>query len=205
MCGMVGLEVIQSPLREWEGAGRIGRGQGWGSGCKFFRVQRPQSILSPLREWEGAGRIGRGQGWGSGCKFMGEQRPQNISKPPPGVGGGRPNRPGAGVGIGILAERCHTAAEHFKAPSGSGRGQAEQAGGRGGDWDFGGAVSWVFKPPPGVGGGRPNRPGAGVGTGLPVTHVSRMKAPATRPLFARYEQKGGSGADAERRGTIIIL
>ena len=32
----VGLEVIQSPLREWEGAGRIGRGQGWGSGCKFF-------------------------------------------------------------------------------------------------------------------------------------------------------------------------
>ena len=123
MCGKVGFEVIQSPLREWEGAGRIGRGQGWGLGF-----------------------------WRSGAT-----RPQSISKPPPGVGGGRPNRPGAGVGIGILAER----------------GRME------------------FKPPPGVGGGRPNRPGVGVGTGPLVTHVSRMKADATRPLFCEVRAKRG--------------
>ena len=103
----------------------------------------------------------RGQGWGSGCKFMGVQRPQSISKPPPGVGGGRPNRPGVGVGFGILAERFHTAAKHFK-------------------------------PPPGVGGGRPNRPGAGVGTGSLVTHVCRIKADATRPLFCEGRAKKGA-------------
>ena len=48
----------------------------------------------------------------------------------------------------------------------------------------------VFKPPPGVGGGRPNRPGVGVGSGPWVLHVCRMKASATRPPC------GGSGADA---------
>ena len=162
MCGKVGLEVIQSPLREWEGAGRIGRGRGWGSGCKF----------------------------------LGAQRPQSISKPPPGVGGGRPNRPGAGVGIGILAERCSRV---FKPPPGVGGGRPNRPGAGVGIGIVAERCSRVYKPPPGVGGGRPNRPGEGVGTGPWVLHVCRTKASATRPPC------GGSGADAERRGTIIIL
>ena len=96
-------------------------------------------------------------------------------------------RAGGGVGIGILAER----------------------------------VSMVIKPPPGVGGGselsgRP-RPGAcggtradgrergeGWGQGRRCAHGAERKR-TTRTPFCEERTKGGSGADAERCGTIMLI
>ena len=55
MCGMVGFEVIKSPLREWEGAARAasgGRGGDWDLGGAVPHGRR--AFQSPLREWEGA-------------------------------------------------------------------------------------------------------------------------------------------------------
>ena len=46
-------------------------------------------------------------------------------KPPPGVGGGRPNRPGVGVGIGIGAERPVIVLEP---PPGAGGGRPNRPG-----------------------------------------------------------------------------
>ena len=64
----------------------------------------------------------------------------------------------------------------------------------------------VFKPPPGVGGGSErSEQGEGWGLGCRYAHVAERKRTQRAPYFARNEQKGGSGADAERRGTIIIL
>ena len=97
-------------------------------------------------------------------------------------------RAGGGVGIGILAERVRMV---FKPPPGAGGGSERSDG--------------PTRAPKREGRGRTARAGGGVGNGLPVCTWRRKKADATRPLFARHEQKGGSGADAERRGTIIIL
>ena len=47
--------------------------------------------------------------------------------------------------------------------------------------------------------------GRGWGMGCRYAHGAKRKRTQRAPYFARYEQKGGSGADAERRGTIIIL
>ena len=54
---------------------------------------------------------------------------------------------------------CAMVAEHFKAPSGSGRGQAEQAGGRGGVWDRGGATAYGIGAPSGSGRGQAEQAG----------------------------------------------
>ena len=43
------------------------------------------------------------------------------------------------------------------------------------------------------------------GAGQTVRTWRRTKADATRPLFVRNEQKGGSGADAERCGAIMLI
>ena len=47
--------------------------------------------------------------------------------------------------------------------------------------------------------------GEGWGRGCWYAHGAEHKRTQRAPYFARNEQKGGSGADAERRGTIIIL
>ena len=158
-------------------------------------MRLPASHSVSLACWQTVGRAkAKNRSWEGGGHTINELNGSALSnsKPPPGVGGGRPNRPGAGVGIGILAERCHTAAEHFKAPSGSGRGQADRPGAGVGIGILAERCHRVFKPPPGVGGGRPNRPGAGVGLGSSVTHVCKMKAAATRPLFCEVRAKKGA-------------
>ena len=117
------------------------------------------------------------------------QRPQSISQPPPGVGGGRPNRPGVGVGIGIGAERPLIVLEP---PPGAGGGRPNRPGEGVGIGIGAERPLMVLDPPPGVGGGRPNRPGVGVGFGTLGTHVCRIEAPATRPLFCEARAKKGA-------------
>ena len=154
MCGMVGLEVIQSPPREWGGAGRIGRGQGWGLGSLRSGATRPQSISSPPREWGGAGRIGRGQGWGLGSWRSGVVWYLSPHRERGGAASCRTDRP-------------------------------ERPSARGED-------------------GRRER-GAGWGRGCRYAHGAERKRTQRAPFLRGTSKKGGSGADAERRGTIIIL
>ena len=82
-------------------------------------------------------------------------------------------------------------------------------------------VSMVIKPPPGVGGGSElsgrSCPGAcvgarsdgrergeGWGMGCLYAHAAERKR-TTRTPFCEERTKGGSGADAERCGTIMLI
>ena len=137
---------------------------------------------------KGRGRTGARTGEGVGKGLETAQITKIHFKPPPGVGGG--SVAGEGVGIGILAER-----NDIKAPSGSGRGQAElsgrsrpmrrrskgartdrrEDGGRGGEWV------------------------------ASVRHGRRIKACATRPRSAAQQARGQRGERQARSGAIRIF
>ena len=121
----------------------------------------------------------------SGCREPTREAERRASGR--GVEGERTRSGGEKAGTGSGAQRsdgrpiivslhcCAMAQEHLKAPSGSGRGQAEKAGGRGGDWDRGGATCYCIVAPSGSGRGQAEQAGGRGGSGckLPVRNVRR--------------------------------
>ena len=130
----------------------------------------------------------RGEGWGLGSWRSGFAW---YLKAPPGSGGGqRAKRAGGGVGIGILAERIRMV---FKSPP----------------REWGGAASCPAGPdraPKREGRGRTGASGGRGGERVAGVHMAQNESGRNAPPSLRGTSKdGGSGADAERRGTIIIL
>ena len=105
----------------------------------------------------------------SGCREPTREAERRASGR--GVEGERTRSGGEETGTGSGAQRsdgrpiitslhCFAmAAVHFKAPSGSGRGQAEKARGRGGDWDRGEATAYGIRAPSGSGRGQAEQAG----------------------------------------------
>jgi hypothetical protein len=137
-------------------------------------------------------------------------------------GGSERSEQGAGVGIGILAERPLMV---LKPPPGVGGGRPNRPGAGVGIGILAEQPLMVLKPPPGVGGGselsdgptrapkregrgRTARAGEGVGKGLFVRLCCRMKADATCPLFcevrAKRGQRGGRRALRSHYAYMII-
>ena len=72
-----------------------------------------------------------------------------------------------------------------------------------GSWRSG--FAWYSSPHRERGGAASEASGGRGGEGVVGMHMAQNISGRNAPPFARYEQKGGSVADAERRGAIMIL
>ena len=121
--------------------GRRGGGRETRTDTQTRRSEAPAAWSEAEAAWSVAKREGERMPR-SGCREPTREAERRASER--GAEGERALRGGEEAGTGSGAQRsdgrpiiaslhcCAMAAEHFKAPSGSGRGQAEKAGGRGG-------------------------------------------------------------------------